>query len=202
MNNLMTILQTLDRFDKWLFQKINGQWTNPLFDSVFPFLRQSNVWMPLYLFLFVFVVLNFKKNSWWWVIFFVCTVALTDLTGTNVFKHSFERLRPCRDPAFASSVRLIIKECAGGSSFISNHAANHFGMAVFFIITFRKILGKWVWLTLLWAILISYAQVYVGVHYPSDVLVGAILGLIFGCITGVFFNKRFHFTIFDNQPLA
>jgi membrane-associated phospholipid phosphatase len=200
MGNLMTILQTLDRFDKWLFQKVNGQWTNSLFDSIFPFLRQSNIWMPLYLFLFVFVVLNFKKNSWWWILFFMCTVALTDLTGTRVFKHSFERLRPCSDPAFASSVRMIINECAGGYSFISNHAANHFGLATFLYFTLRHYFPKWTWIAYLWAVAISYSQVYVGVHYPLDVICGALVGIIFGLFTAMFFNKKFGFANFDTQP--
>jgi undecaprenyl-diphosphatase len=200
MNNLMTILQTLDRFDKWLFQKVNGQWTNSLFDSVFPFLRQSNIWMPLYLFLFVFVALNFKKNSWWWILFFMCTVALTDMIGTRVFKHSFERLRPCSDPEFASSVRMIINDCAGGYSFISNHAANHFGLATFLYFTLRHYFPKWIWIAYLWAAAISYSQVYVGVHYPFDVICGALVGIIFGLFTAMFFNKKFGFVNFDTQP--
>jgi undecaprenyl-diphosphatase len=75
-------------------------------------------------------------------------------------------------------------------------------MAAFIVFTFRKIIGKWVWLAWLWAALISYAQVYVGVHYPSDILGGAILGLIFGIAMSTFFNKRFQLTIFDNQSLA
>jgi len=200
MSNLITILQALDRIDKWLFQKINGQWTNSLFDAVFPFLRQSNIWMPLYLFLFMFIVLNFKKNSWWWILFFICTVALTDMTGTKVFKHSFDRLRPCSDPALASSVRLIINECAGGYSFISNHAANHFGLATFIYFTLRHYFPKWVWIGYVWAVAISYSQIYVGVHYPFDVICGALVGIIFGLFTAVFFNRKFGFVNFDTQP--
>ena len=196
----MTILQTLDRFDKWLFQKVNGQWTNSLFDSVFPFLRQSNIWMPLYLFLFVFVALNFKKNSWWWILFFMCTVALTDMIGTRLFKHLFERLRPCSDPEFASSVRMIINDCAGGYSFISNHAANHFGLATFLYFTLRHYFPKWIWIAYLWAAAVSYSQVYVGVHYPFDVICGALVGIIFGLFTAMFFNKKFGFVNFDTQP--
>ena len=200
MRNLITILQALDRIDKWLFHKINGQWTNSVFDSVFPFLRQSNIWMPLYLFLFVFVALNFKRNSGWWIVFFLCTVALTDLTGTRVFKHSFERLRPCADPSLGSSVRLIINECAGGYSFISNHAANHFGLATFLHFTLRNYFPKWTWIGYLWAFTIGYSQVYVGVHYPFDVICGAIVGILFGLFTSRFFNNKFGFANFGTQP--
>ena len=99
-------------------------------------------------------------------------------------------------------MRQVLTQCAGGFSFVSNHAANHFGMAVFFLVTFRHILKKWAWVGILWAFLIAYAQVYVGIHYPLDVFCGALLGLTFGLATGTFFNKRFGFAIFGNQPVA
>ena len=157
--------------------------------------------MPLYLFLFVFVAFNYKKNWWWWVIFFLCTVALTDMAGTQFFKHVFERDRPCRDPNFHSYVRMLVK-CAGGYSFISNHAANHFGMATFSYFTLRHYLPKWAWIGFPWAFFICYAQVYVGVHYPFDVIVGALVGIIFGLFTALFFNRKFGFANFDRQPMV
>lgn len=190
--------EKLVKWDQWLFVKINSDWANPFFDSVMPFLRNGTNWAPLYLFMLVLVLLNFKTRGIWWVVFFISTVALIDITGNYVFKHGFERLRPCNDPGFNSQVRLLLDHCGVGFSFTSNHAANHFGMATFFIITFRYIFKNWVWLALLWAAAISYAQVYVGVHYPLDVLSGALLGMAFGITTGSFFNKRFGFAIFDN----
>jgi undecaprenyl-diphosphatase len=72
------------------------------------------------------------------------------------------------------------------------------GMGVFFYMTFRYELKKWAWAGIIWAIIIAYSQVYVGVHYPSDVLAGALLGLVFGMITGTLFNKRFGFAIFEH----
>ncbi len=194
--------QKLVKWDQSLFEKINGDWANPFFDAVMPFLRNSLSWVPLYIFLLVFVLMNFKIKGIWWAILFLSTIALTDMTGTYVFKHGFERLRPCSDPGFADHVRLLLKHCAGGYSFTSNHAANHFGMAAFFFVTFRHLLKKWAWVGLFWAASIAYAQVYVGVHYPLDVICGALLGLAFGITTGTFFNKRFGFAIFDNQPAA
>lgn len=189
-------------WDQQLFEKINGSWTNDLFDGLMPFLRNSLNWAPLYLFLLVLVLQNFKLRGAWWVVFFLVTVALTDMTGTYVFKHGFERLRPCNDPDFADHVRLLLKNCGSGYSFVSNHAANHFGMASFFFITFRQSLKKWAWIALLWAAGVAYAQVYVGIHYPLDVFCGALLGLAFGIATGSFFNKQFGFAIFDNQPVG
>lgn len=194
----ITFWQRLIQWDRALFEKINGEWTNPFFDALMPFLRNSLNWIPLYIFLLVFVLTNFKIKGLWWVVLFLSTIALTDMTGTYVFKHGFERLRPCSNPDFADRVRLVLKQCSGGYSFISNHAANHFGMATFFFVTFRHLLKKWVWVAFLWAAAIAYAQVYVGVHYPADVFAGSLLGLAFGITTGSFFNKRFGFAIFDN----
>ena len=198
----ITFWQKLVLWDRALFEKINGDWANPLFDAIMPFLRNSLNWIPLYLFLLVFVLSNFKIKGLWWVVLCLSTIALTDMTGTYVFKHGFERLRPCSNPDFWDHVRLVLRQCSGGYSFISNHAANHFGMATFFFVTFRHLLKKWVWIGFLWAAAIAYAQVYVGVHYPADVFAGALLGLTFGITMGTFFNKRLGFAIFDNQPAA
>jgi membrane-associated phospholipid phosphatase len=196
------LLQKLEQWDQWLFIKLNSELTNPVFDVVMPFMRNAINWAPLYLFLGVFVLINFKKNSGWWILLFIATFALTDIAATNLFKSNFERYRPCADPGFFSQVRLLLKSCGGKYGFISNHAANHFGMAAFFFMTFRSVLPKWAWIGFLWAGLIAYAQVYVGVHYPLDVLAGALFGLIIGLLTGKLFNKRYGFAIFDNQPEA
>jgi undecaprenyl-diphosphatase len=197
-----TFWQYVLQWDQYAFEKINSGLANPVFDELMPFLRNSLNWAPLYLFLLVFVLMNYRIKGLWWVVMFLVTVALTDMTGTYVFKHGFERLRPCSDPGFLDHVRLVVKECSRGFSFISNHAANHFGMAAFFFVTFRHRFPKWAWVALLWAGVISFAQVYVGVHYPGDILCGALLGLAFGISTGTFFNKQSGFAIFGNQPAA
>lgn len=200
--HFLSFWQQLIKWDQQLFEKINGSWCNPLFDVIMPFVRNYLVWAPLYLFLLVFILVNYKTKGIWWAVFFLATIALTDMTGTYFFKHNFHRLRPCSDPDFADHVRLLINRCAGGYSFISNHAANHFGMGIFFYITFRHRF-KWAWVGLAWAFVIAYAQVYVGAHYPADVLCGGLLGFIFGAATGSLFNKRFGIAIFDHrQPLS
>ena len=185
---LSTFWQKIIQWDHDLFTKINSDWNNPVFDVIMPFLRNPVFWIPLYLFFLLFVLLNFKSKVWWWIIFFLATVALTDITGTNIFKHVFDRIRPCNNPEFQSHLRLLI-DCPGGYSFTSNHAANHFGMAAFLFITFRHLFKKWMLLAFLWAGSIAYAQVYVGVHYPSDIAGGMALGIIYGTITGFLFNK-------------
>ena len=180
----------LVQWDQSLFVKINSGWTNPVFDAVMPFLRNPVNWVPLYLFLLLFVALNFKIKGLWWIVFFLSTVALTDMTGTYVLKYGFERVRPCNSPDMISQLRLLVR-CPSGYGFTSNHAANHFGISTFLFFTFRHLFKGWMFLAFLWAGSIAYAQVYVGVHYPFDVIGGALLGIISGTITGKLFNKRF-----------
>ena len=192
----INLLDKLVQWDKWLFVKLNSQWTNPLFDSLLPYWRTAEFWAPLYLFLLIFTVVNYKSKGAWWALLFLCTFVACDLTGTHAFKKVFERVRPCNDPDFYTQVRLLLDHCGSGFSFVSNHAANHFGMGVFSFITLRHVIGKWAWLGPAWAFSVAYAQVYVGVHYPLDVMAGAALGTVFGISIGTLFNKRYGFAIF------
>lgn len=188
--------QALDQWDKWAFVQLNGRFTNPVFDAVLPYIRDSVFWAPLYLFFLLFIVLNYGRSGWWWSLGFLCTIALADLIGTRIFKEGFARLRPCQDPDFRPYVRLLLARCSGSYSFVSNHAANHFGMATYVSLTFRPLFGRSVYISYLWAFFIAYAQVYVGVHYPLDALGGAALGTLAGLLTAwVVTNKTGSFTV-------
>ena len=191
------LLQKLEYWDKWLFIQVNNHQSNSFFDSIMPYLRNAYFWSPVYLFLLVFIISNFRYRGIWWSVIFLCVVSLCDMTSTQLFKEVFHRLRPCSDPNFFQYVRLVVDRCGGNYSFTSNHATNHFGMATFIFLTLRPVIGRWAWIGFAWAALISYAQVYVGVHYPFDVLAGAAVGFAFGWMLGVFFNKRFGFVNFE-----
>ena len=116
---------------------------------------------------------------------------MADLLGTYAFKETIQRLRPCNEPLLREQVRLVIQRCPGGYSFVSNHAANHFGLATFMVITFRAVFKGWIYLAYVWAILISFAQVYVGAHYPLDIMGGALLGTAAGYLTASVFRANF-----------
>ncbi len=183
-------LQWLEQWDTYLFLKINTVWTNPVLDSIYPWWRDANAWIPLYLFLLVFVLLNFKKKALPWILFAVLTLVLTDQLNSTYIKSWVGRLRPCSDPNFMGHVRLLLNNCSGGFSFPSSHAVNHFGFAMFVFLTLRPILKKWGYLLFLWAGSIVYGQVYVGVHYPVDVVCGSLLGCLLGYIMATIFNKK------------
>lgn len=178
-------------YDKQLFKSINYDWSNSFFDWLMPWLRNSNVWAPLYLFMIVLVVVNYKKTAWWWVLLAIATVSITDLVSSRIIKENIIRLRPCNDPAIADWVRVLVGYRPQSSSFVSNHASNHFALAMFLYLTLKPHWGKWPLLFFVWAFSICFAQVYVGVHYPLDVTCGALFGILIGYLSGKSFNKYY-----------
>jgi membrane-associated phospholipid phosphatase len=184
------VLETIIKADLWAWFYINTQWHNPLLDVVMPFLRNQWFWAPLYLFLVIFMPRTFGRYGWLWCAGFLITFGLSDQASASLIKPLIGRLRPCNDPDLKQIVHLLVP-CGGGKSFPSSHAANHFSLAVFSAITLRAN-ARWIWpIALLWAASVSYAQVYVGVHFPLDVLCGGLLGAAIGYLTATIFNKKF-----------
>lgn len=184
------VIDQILAFDTWLFLKINTVITNPLLDTLLPLWRDSQLWIPLYLFLIVFALMNFGKRGWVWILFAIINVTLTDQASSSLIKKWVERIRPCNEEALVGKMRLLLEHCSGGFSFTSSHATNHFGFAMFVFLTTRHLMGKWSRWLLLWAASISYAQVYVGVHYPVDVFAGALLGMGIGALTAGYYNNK------------
>lgn len=183
-------MQSLLQWDRQLLKLINAEWSNSFFDSLLPFLRNPPIWLPLYLFLFLFSLINYKKTGWIWALFFIGTVVLSDFVSSDLIKQNIFRLRPCNDPAVAGWLNVLTGTSRPqSSSFTSSHAANHFAMATFVFYTWRKEFGKWTALFFLWAGSIAYAQIYVGVHYPIDVTGGALVGILLGMLTAYCFNR-------------
>lgn len=177
-------------WDYTIWYYMNTEWHTPFLDFVVPFLRNQWTWAPLYLFLAIFVPRNFGKRGWIWCAAFLIAFGISDQLSAHLLKPIFHRTRPCNNPFLADVVHNIVP-CGSGFSFPSSHASNHFALGFFMAATLgRKF--KWVGpAALLWAFMVSYAQVYVGVHFPLDVTVGAIIGIITGSFVAMLFNRRF-----------
>lgn len=138
-------------------------------------------WLPLYIFLLYLIYIKFGKKTWFVLVFVVLLILIADQLSVHAFKNVFQRLRPCHTPDLLLVVHTVEK-CGGQFGFVSSHAANSFALA-FFISALLKSSYKWLpWVMFAWAFLILYSRVYLGVHFPGDVLAGAILGILVGWI--------------------
>lgn len=193
-----SLIEKLVDFDQWLFLQVNTRWTHPWLDGIYPLWRDAEFWVPLYLFLIVLALVNFGKKGWSWILFAIVNVTLTDQISSTLVKSWVARIRPCNEEALVGKMRLLLDHCSGGFSFTSSHATNHFGFAMFVFLTTRKVMSPWSKWLFVWAGTIAYGQVYVGVHYPLDILIGSLLGCAIGTLTATFYNSK----IGEIQPLT
>jgi membrane-associated phospholipid phosphatase len=170
-------LEALVNIDFALFTWINSGLSNPIFDGAMPILRNKSTWFPLYAFVSLFLWIKYKSKAVWIIAGTIICVIAADAVSSHLLKNLFERIRPCNLPADFLQVKLLLKHCSGGYSFPSSHAANHFAMAIFLGLVMYKKSKTWLIAGLVWASIISFAQIYVGVHFPFDVAAGAIVGL-------------------------
>jgi len=175
--------------DKVLFKMVNTGLANTFFDWLLPWLRNSTVWMPLYFFLLLFFIINYKQKAVWYFMYMIGTVVFTDFFSSKIIKNLFMRERPCVNEDLVGSIRILVGSIPHNFSFTSSHAANHFGIAMFLYVTFKKQLANWSFIPFIWAFSISFAQVYVGVHYPLDIIGGALVGIFIGYLCGKQYNK-------------
>ncbi|MFM6954749.1 MAG: phosphatase PAP2 family protein [Sphingobacteriaceae bacterium] len=179
------------QLDQQWFSAINEGLANPVFDVLMPILRNRLTWVPLYVLASYVAIKKFGRTGGYMLLFGILCFALADYTTASLLKPWVARLRPCNTPGL--SVRSLIA-CGTGYSFPSSHAANHFALALFFVVLFGR---NSIWSSLLplfWAFCIAFAQVYVGVHFPIDVIaggaIGALIGLGFGYLFHHFFAKE------------
>jgi undecaprenyl-diphosphatase len=136
------------------------------------------VWFPLYLAILICLGIKYKRRFIIILLFIILAVVLSDQISVLLFKNLFHRLRPCHEPALEGLVHLPDGYCGGLYGFVSSHAANCFNAAVLSLLLIRK---KWFTAFIIpWASVVGYSRIYLGVHYPGDVICGAMLGILIG----------------------
>jgi len=172
-------LLTLDRS---FFLGLNGLHAAWL-DQLMYWLSDPLVWLPFFIFLLYLVIRTFK----WKTITILAAVAVMITVSdqvSDITKHSVKRLRPSNDPSLAASVHIVNGYRGGDLGYYSAHASNTFALATFLFLLFRK---KYRYLYLLlfgWAALMTYTRIYLGVHFPLDIISGMIAGIFFGWCFG------------------
>jgi undecaprenyl-diphosphatase len=167
----------LEHLDQQLFLFLNSI-NSPFWDNVMYALSGKVIWAPLYLAILIYLGYNYKRKFLVILLFIIVAVTLADQFSVQLFKNIFHRLRPCHEPSIQNMVHLVKGECGGLYGFVSSHASNSFNVALLSLMLIKK---RWYTISIiLWAAVIGYSRIYLGVHYPGDVICGSMLGALIG----------------------
>ena len=174
-------MDSLSSIDSRLFLFLNGLHSDWM-DKVMVHVTDMWIWLPFYLLLLFWAAKQYGKRCWWIILAVGIVVLCSDQLASHVCKPLFQRLRPCYNGDFQELIYLPKGMAGGKYGFVSSHAANTFAIAAFLTPALRNY-RPWPAITLyFWAFLSSYSRIYIGFHYPGDILCGALLGLLVGMI--------------------
>jgi undecaprenyl-diphosphatase len=179
------MLDKILSLDEHLFVFLNGLGSEK-YDGLWLILTKQTSWIPLFLFL-LYIIFNKlgTKQTLYLLIFVTILIVLTDQTA-NLFKNGFQRLRPCNNPEINSFIRIV--QSRASYSFFSGHAASSMGVVTFLCLIFHKEYNYF-WLLFLWPLIFAYSRIYLGLHYPLDIISGYLCGAIFGCLMFKLYQK-------------
>ena len=178
------MLELLKDLDTQLLLFLNSCHT-PFWDTVMFYSTKKFTWIPLYVILLFFIFREYKQRTLIILVFSLILVGITDQVAMT-FKEGLERWRPCRDPEIGPNLHLVKEMCRGRFGFFSAHAATSFAIATFISRLFNNKLFTFFMFT--WAAFISYTRIYLGAHFPGDILAGAFFGLFIGWINFKVYN--------------
>lgn len=169
----------INELDHQLFLFLNGLHVGWL-DYVMTFISSEMGWIPFYAVLVFLVFYKYKWKGLWVLLGVAVAITCSDQIASSVFKPLVHRLRPCHDPLIQDLVYLPNGHCGGKYGFMSSHAANTFALATYIWLIMKKFYKNIGWLMFPWATVVSYSRIYMGAHFPGDVICGALTGILLG----------------------
>ena len=179
------MLDKIIALDTRLFLWLNGH-HSVFWDNVMWHISGKIEWSPLYLILAGYIIYRYRLNSIPIIIAVAVAILLADQLAVDLFKNVFQRLRPTYNPEIQNIVHTVNNYTGGSYGFISNHAANTFALATFLSFLFKN--RSFTLSILLWATIVSYSRIYLGVHYPGYVLGGMLFGSLIGWLIFILYE--------------
>lgn len=172
--------------DKDLFLYLNNLGDTP-FDQFWMMISATWIWVPLYVILCYLLYKNFKLRSLLYILLFIAIGVTVSDQVSGIFKYGVARLRPCHDPSLQNVMRIV--KCGGQYGFYSAHASNTFFLASYLSFLLKDKLKWFPYAIFVWAAVVAYSRIYLGVHFPGDILVGAFVGTLLGGLFAMLAKK-------------
>lgn len=179
------MLERIKELDTSLLVYLNGLGSKT-YDGLWLIITDQRNWIPLFLLMFYLIYKKIGGKQTLYVLLFIAVlIAFTDQT-TNLFKYTFQRLRPCNNPDINSIIRVV--QVRKSYSFFSGHAANTMAVATFLYLVLKRHF-KYIGFLFLWPLIFAYSRIYLGLHYPGDILTGYFFGALFGFLIYLVYRK-------------